>query len=152
MSQIAYTFTGWRAGHEVRALATDRRTLSNLWKLAQADTPRRIGMPPIALDWAETSGPIHFLPRHFWHKVLRDPDGCWIWQGNVNRDGYGRFSHQGRKLLAHRAAYMSLVGQVPEGLQLDHLCRVRNCVNPAHLEPVTAGENVRRGVAARSAA
>jgi hypothetical protein len=75
-------------------------------------------------------------------------DGCWLWRGTLTWDGYGLFRNLGSRTGAHRHAYQFLVGPIPEGLQLDHLCRVRNCVNPAHLEPVTAAENTRRAAAA----
>lgn len=67
---------------------------------------------------------------------------CWIWNGYVSEDGYGRLG----KIVAHRMVYEERVGPVPDGLELDHLCRQRDCVNPAHLEPVTHAENIRRGV------
>jgi hypothetical protein len=70
--------------------------------------------------------------------------GCWLWLGPLNNAGYGTVRREGRKLLAHRVVYELLVGPIPEGLQSDHLCRVRRCVNPAHIEPVTPGENTRR--------
>lgn len=84
-----------------------------------------------------------------------DPEtGCWVWQRATSDTGYGAFSFLGRVVLAHRAAYYLLVGEVPEGLELDHLCRQCRCVNPAHLEPVTGRENNLRstGVAAQNAA
>ena len=77
--------------------------------------------------------------------------GCWT-HDQVNQYGYGRAHHKGRTVTVHRAVYEELVGPIPEGLQLDHLCRNRACYNPAHLEPVTQTENIRRGFAARGAA
>jgi hypothetical protein len=71
-------------------------------------------------------------------------DGCWIWTASLDRSGYGRFFFSSPTRLAHRASYELLVGPIPDGLEIDHLCRVRCCVNPAHLEPVTAKENNRR--------
>ena len=70
---------------------------------------------------------------------------CWLWTAATNRAGYGLLGIPGRSTLAHRIAYEEYVGPVPDGLELDHLCRVRRCVKPAHLEPVTRSENVRRG-------
>lgn len=69
---------------------------------------------------------------------------CWLWEGAISA-GYGNFGISGTSVIAHRWAYEHLVGPIPEGLVLDHLCRVRNCVNPDHLEPVTNEENIRRG-------
>jgi hypothetical protein len=70
---------------------------------------------------------------------------CWIWQGPLNADGYGFYSYGGSNYNAHRAAYELWRGSIPDGLTIDHLCRVRSCVNPNHLECVTNEENVRRG-------
>lgn len=77
------------------------------------------------------------------HPELGTP--CWIWTASKNWDGYGQFRWGGRQQLAHRVSYQILVGAIPPGLELDHLCRVRDCVNPAHLESVTSAENTRRG-------
>lgn len=70
---------------------------------------------------------------------------CWEWQGAVDPNGYGRFHIDGRMLGAHRVTYQMLVGEIPEGRDLDHLCRNRRCVRPSHLEPVSRYENLMRG-------
>lgn len=70
---------------------------------------------------------------------------CWLWTASIDLGGYGQFYYRGARGKAHRFAYESAVGPIPDGLQLDHLCRVRSCVNPAHLEAVTMLENIRRG-------
>lgn len=71
---------------------------------------------------------------------------CWLWTGALDRNGYGAYTHREESTRAvHRLVYLKLVGPVPNGLVLDHLCRVPACCNPKHLEPVTQAENVRRG-------
>lgn len=70
---------------------------------------------------------------------------CWVWQRFINPGGYGMLKIDGRTKVAHRDSYERLVGPIPEGLELDHLCRVRACVNPDHLEPVTGRVNILRG-------
>jgi len=84
--------------------------------------------------------------RRFWEKVdLRQPAGCWEMTGARCPLGYQYFYFNGRIGRAHRYSYRLLVGPIPEGLVLDHLCRNPPCVNPSHLEAVTTGENTRRG-------
>lgn len=78
-------------------------------------------------------------------KVQHDDGGCWLWQGHVNNTGYAWINVDGKPRLGHRVSYEIFVGPIPDGLSLDHLCRVPRCVNPAHLEPVTHAENMRRG-------
>lgn len=72
------------------------------------------------------------------------PNGCWLWTASLNNFGYGNFSLHGKPTLAHRAAWEIYVAPIPAGLHIDHLCRVRHCVNPEHLEVVTRAENMRR--------
>ena len=91
----------------------------------------------------------------FWNKVLKT-ETCWLWKGSLNQ-GYGRLSIEARTRLhhlrAHRVAYSLLVRPPLDSEQLDHLCRVRGCVNPAHLEVVSGKENVLRviGITAQNA-
>lgn len=75
--------------------------------------------------------------------------GCWEWTGQIGRNGYGGFKDKGRKVTAHRWGYEHFAGPIPGGLNIDHLCRVRRCVNVQHLEPVTTKVNIQRGFAAR---
>lgn len=84
------------------------------------------------------------LPDRFWDKVTF-AEGCWLWTGACNSNGYGNYFHRNSYWNAHRVAFNALVGDIPAGLQIDHLCRVRCCVNPAHLEAVSPRENTLRG-------
>lgn len=85
------------------------------------------------------------LPSRILDKISPEPmTGCWIWKASLSRDGYGYIGFGGRVQKAHRVVYEFYKGEIPEGLEIDHLCRVRCCVNPDHLEPVTHRENMRR--------
>lgn len=75
-----------------------------------------------------------------------EPDGCWEWRGAL-RHGYGRIRANGKENLVHRYAYELIVGPIPDGLVIDHLCCNTKCVNPAHMEPVTRRINTLRGTA-----
>lgn len=102
-------------------------------------------------------------PERFWSKVnfggpvpaVRPELGpCWLWTAACHPQGHGLFMADGRRrhphlVYAHRWAYEFCVGPIPEGLTIDHLCRVRPCVNPDHLEPVTLLENIQRGEAGK---
>ncbi|GAA3948015.1 HNH endonuclease signature motif containing protein [Microbacterium soli] len=82
-------------------------------------------------------------------KIEKNDDGCWIWAASLGGGGYGKFFFDGAYRSAHRWGWEALVGPIPTGLDLDHLCRNRRCVNPDHLEPVTHRENIRRGMQSR---
>ena len=94
------------------------------------------------------------LPARFADKIQIDGNGCWLWTGHLGLQGYGTTSYPPvfgltrsgnlRSCLSHRLVYEFLVGPIPDGLQIDHLCRVTSCCNPAHLEPVTASVNMFR--------
>jgi hypothetical protein len=74
-----------------------------------------------------------------------EPNGCWTWLGADDGHGYGAVRIAGATQKAHRVVYQEQVGPIPDGLDLDHICRNRKCVNPAHCEPVTRAVNLRRG-------
>lgn len=97
-------------------------------------------------------------PKPLFERITKrltiDANGCWIWQGAINRGGYGIIG-RGRRgngnVLVHRGMYEELIGEIPDGLHLDHLCRVKACANPWHLDPVTQAVNNRRMGEARRA-
>jgi hypothetical protein len=105
-----------------------------------------VGRPaPLPHDGGEEA----VTPLERFMRKVYPVEGCWLWCASTLRGGYGQFNDGRTMVRAHRWIYEQLVGPIPEGLDLDHLCRVRNCVNPEHLEPVTRGENLLRGYAAR---
>lgn len=132
----------------------DRPTKARSWCALHYRRAMKTGDPMMTLSPAAnriyTSRPD---ADKFWEKVEKT-DSCWLWTGALADTGYGSFGvrlgrNESKTMSAHRWAYEALVGPIPDGLHIDHLCRVRNCVNPRHLEPVTNRENARRGVAAR---
>lgn len=85
-------------------------------------------------------------PEKFMGKVTPEPtSGCWLWVGYTDTQGYARFWNGRRYERAHRWSFKMFVGAIPKGRVIDHLCRVRSCVNPLHLEAVTNEVNVLRG-------
>ena len=78
----------------------------------------------------------------FQTKVVEVASGCWLWTGATNNNGYGQIRVDGQARYVHRLAYETFVGPIPEGFQIDHVCRNRRCVHPAHLEAVTQRENL----------
>lgn len=89
--------------------------------------------------------PQHNLFHRFFAKIQVMPNGCWLWTRARALNGYGFFSIKGRNVLAHRVSYALATGTMPPNLTIDHLCRNRLCVNPAHLEAVTNQTNLLRG-------
>lgn len=83
-------------------------------------------------------------PKERLYQYIEKTDTCWLWTGNTDSLGYGRLFMPSGTVLAHRLSYQFHKGEVPQDLELDHLCRVRHCVNPDHLEPVSHQENVLR--------
>lgn len=104
----------------------------------------------------ERTGPIaKSAAERFASRTLRQDDGCIVWTGGKTLGGYGIFAGvtargEETKVMAHRWSYEHHVGPIGEGLDIDHLCRNRACVNPSHLEPVTRLENIRRAAALKS--
>ena len=84
--------------------------------------------------------------ERFLAKINKTDAGCWEWTASITPKGYGQFYFDGGMRQAHRVAYTLLRGPIPVGLQIDHLCRNRKCVNPDHLEPVTPKVNTARGI------
>lgn len=99
-------------------------------------------------EWLRRRGQLAVRSRdpveRFWSHVDRS-GSCWVWTATTGTHGYGRVFWLGKQRQAHRIAYELIVGPIPEGLELDHLCRNRACVRPNHLEPVQQAENLRRG-------
>lgn len=100
--------------------------------------------PKPLTEWQEQTTPAE-LPRHIRRNIAPGENGCWLWTRSLNRDGYGWASLNDRTYQAHRLIYILIKEQPEEGKVLDHLCRIRHCVNPEHLEPVTNRQNLERG-------
>lgn len=106
---------------------------------------------PQSLQTEEQKRRRGYAPRPLDQRILRRTDRsgeCWLWLGRLNYKGYGQMTVRKRSLAAHRVSYEAFVGPIPDGLEIDHLCRVRRCVNPQHLEAVTRSVNMQRAVAA----
>ena len=110
-----------------------------------ADTGRRLRGLHTLIESPE------YMPARFWRQFAETPSGCWEWQGSRSDLGYGKYgttSKWGTPFI-HRQAYTALVGPIPDGLDIDHLCRNRACGRPDHLEAVPHVENCRRGLYAQ---
>jgi len=132
-----------------RTVHRARAKLRAGWTPARAGRGDRAKQPPSALlterFWAKTRIAVD-CPCHLCAATEEASAKCIVWTASYTGGGYGGFWNGTRQVRAHRFAYELLVGPIPEGLALDHLCRVRRCVAPAHLEAVTQRENVRRGL------
>lgn len=101
-----------------------------------------------AAAWVAANARPFDFERAFWEKVDKTGE-CWIWRGTRHARGYGSYGSRDRRSKAHRWAWRFTRGPIPEGMELDHLCRNPWCVNPGHLEPVSHAENVRRAAISR---
>lgn len=117
----------------------EQRARRNVWKRRTRARKSGRPLPPLL--------PLPTEVERFWAKVERT-EGCWRWGGAIDNGGYGRYAVRGVKNhLAHRYMYELVVGPIPSGLVIDHLCRNRRCVNPTHLEAVTTHVNNHRSTA-----
>lgn len=95
------------------------------------------------VQWTKEAAQLAGLAARLVTRVIEDERGCWLWQGPLHL-GYGAVGFAGRPIGAHRAAHLAFIGPIPEGWHVDHLCRVRHCIYPGHLEAVTPAVNVWR--------
>lgn len=109
----------------------DREHMARGWCFPHWKKWRRYGDPLVGAPAED---------ERFWSRVEKT-DSCWNWTGSCFATGYASFWIPRRRVVAHRYAYELLIGPIPEGLQLDHMCHNRKCVNPDHLRPVTAKQN-----------
>jgi hypothetical protein len=108
---------------------------------------REAGITPDMFDALRALGGFQQRRRQ---SVRVEASGCWTWLGHIIKKGYGRRKESDGSLwVVHRLVYTELHGPIPDGFQLDHLCRTRSCVNPMHLEVVLPAENTRRGDSAK---
>ena len=101
-------------------------------------------MAPHAKTCRRCMPPRSRSPFERFERLVDKTETCWTWLGNVSPEGYGRFGFRGRTDQAHRVAFELYMGPIAPDLVIDHLCRNRRCVNPAHLDPVSTAENVKR--------
>jgi hypothetical protein len=135
------------------AMNEDRRSTDGLCLCGCGQVPPIANRTRYSEGWVKGE-PIPFVPHHKrpflpTNRYAINETGCWIWQGATWPSGYGVIVRHGRRVGAHRYFYEQQVGRIPDGLELDHLCRNRRCVNPAHMEPVARAENIRRGANAK---
>ncbi len=145
---LRISVAGYRSCRECAKITTKaRKTERRIAELARLEAEgvrldtlgRRVIAPPRTAE------------ERFFEKIEEGPGGCWLRPYSFTGGGYVQFWFDGKGTPAHRWSYEFLRAEIPAGLQLDHLCRVRHCVNPWHLEPVTAAVNTRRSTVAEAA-
>lgn len=109
-------------------------TLARGWCSKHYNRWRKHG-DPVALSRYPSS------EQRFWNSMENGDNGCWLWTASTDKSGYGLLRVAGKTKLAHRYAYELMVDAIPDGLQIDHICRERKCVNPQHLRLATAKQN-----------
>lgn len=136
-----YVVHAWQVGRSVICVTQDVRYAVKQDALAEQQLPRaRTTRMERAAMYDHTT-----LPQRIWRNITVDESGCWVWEAHLQSAGYAQVMIDGQRFLLHRLTYTMFVGPIPDGLQIDHLCRVRRCVNPEHLDPVTPTENTMRG-------
>lgn len=118
----------------------DKRAVARGWCDNHWHRWKRNGDP---LTPAKKGRPAEAPEPRFWAKVTKT-ETCWLWTGSSTKAGYGQFTVNRKTIMAHRYSYELVNGPIPEGLHMDHLCKVTSCVNPAHLEAVTPYVNLMR--------
>lgn len=107
------------------------------------DKRARDGLRARCRECTTTGIPRGRVPVHPLDRAVETLSGCWLWQGPKVK-GYGVMRRNGRSYVTHRWVYEQFIADIPDGLELDHLCRQRDCINPWHLDPVTSSVNTQR--------
>jgi len=116
----------------------------NLEEFYEDRRVKKDGRRSKCIDCVTSGKPPGPIPMDPLKRYLIDDNGCWIWTGAEHATGYGQVKWKGKSTVAHRVVYEIVKGEIPNGLFLDHLCSVKKCVNPEHLEPVTHRVNIQR--------
>lgn len=140
--QIVFTPVGGKS--KTKLQTSPRQASAALWLLALAGLSLKVS-PPLPEPLVLVSREQKIFDGWFRKYIREDEAGCWIWHGARFRGGYGAVGWDGSTRCAHRVIWELMVCDLPRRLDLDHLCRVRACVNPDHLEPVTRSMNLIRG-------
>jgi hypothetical protein len=130
------------------------KTTTRLCRRCKVDKPleryytdsrvKKDGRRAVCIDCLTNGRPPGPVPMDPLTRYKVDERGCWIWTGAVHKTGYGQVKWNGESTVAHRVVYQLLVGPIEDGKVLDHLCSVKLCVNPEHLDPTTHSVNIQR--------